>query len=126
KFNRIALLNAQIFTASLDKYQQLYDKLFTYNEVSPFEWDNRIALRKNIEFNNEAINSINTISRKEVAVMNHNSGKPFDAIMFEIDSNTLPTNTDYRFDFNQAIQVLRNLNDNNRNSLSVLRRYIEL
>ncbi|HBV9717745.1 TPA: hypothetical protein MEA22_005272, partial [Klebsiella pneumoniae] len=81
---------------------------------------------KNIEFNNEAINSINTISRKEVAVMNHNSGKPFDAIMFEIDSNTLPTNTDYRFDFNQAIQVLRNLNDNNRNSLSVLRRYIEL
>lgn len=126
KFNRIALLNAQVFTDSLEKYQGLYNELFTYNDVAPFEWDNRIALRKNIEFNNEAINSINAISRKEIAVFNHNAGKPFDAIMFEVDSNTLPTNANYRFDFNEAIQVLRNLNDNNRNSLSILRRYIEL
>lgn len=126
KFNRIALLNAQVFTDSLEKYQRLYNELFTYNDVAPFEWDNRIALRKAIEFNNEEINSINAISRKEIAVFNHNAGKPFDAIMFEVDSNTLPTNANYRFDFNDSIQVVRNLNDNNRNSLSILRRYIEL
>ncbi|MGG8199671.1 hypothetical protein [Klebsiella aerogenes] len=126
KFNRIALLNAQIFTDTLEKYQILYDELFTYNDVHPFEWDNRIALRKNIAFNDEGINSINSISRKEIAIVNQNSGKPFDAIMFEIDSNTLPANNNFRFDFNDAIQVLRELNENNKNSLNILRRYIEL
>lgn len=126
KFNRIALLNAQIFTDDVSKYERLYNELFTYKDVSPFEWDNRIAVRKNISHNNEGINSINTISRKEIGVINHNSGKPFDAVMFEIDSNTLPTNTGYRFDFDESIIILRELNENNRNSLGVLRRYIEL
>lgn len=126
KFNRIALLNAQIFTDELTKYERLYNELFTYNEVSPFEWDNRIALRKEIDFNNEKINSINSISRKEIGVINYNSGRPFDGVIFEIDSNTLPVDATFRFNLNDAIQVLRELNENNRSSLGILRRYIEL
>ncbi|WP_228483436.1 hypothetical protein [Lelliottia nimipressuralis] len=126
KFNRIALLNAQIFIDDVAKYERLYNELFTYKEVSPFEWDNRIALRKQIAFHNEEINSINSISRKEVGVINHNSGRPFDSVIFEIDSNTLPSNASFRFDLTDSIQVLRGLNENNRRSLGVLSRYIEL
>lgn len=126
KFSRVAHTNAKAFHASSEKYQTLYQSLFTYKTVEPFEWDNKIALRERIDFKDEVINSISAIRRCEISAPVFQNGKPFDAILTEVDSNTLPVNDSSRFSWQDALVVLGFIFNNNISLLDKIKRYIVL
>lgn len=124
KMNRVALINTRIFRDDVQKYKQLYDCLFTYHDVNPFEWDNRVALRKNINYGNEIINSINTIRRCEVGFPI--GAQPVDSIMVEVDSNTTHEKTDMRLSWDDCLPILEELYINNIESVHALNRYTNI
>ncbi|MEJ5115003.1 hypothetical protein [Erwinia billingiae] len=126
KGNRIAVLNSRIYQGSDDAYSTLYDKLFTFKGVNPFEWDNRIAIRKEIQDYKEEINSISTVRRTEIAAPFLNNGMPSDCVFFDTDTNTLPQNAHVRFSWEEFSRVLGLLQNDNLKSIESLNRYTAL
>ena len=126
KGNRIAVLNSRIYQGDESVYSSLYNALFTYKGVNPFEWDNRIAVRKNIEEYQEEINSISTIRRTEISAPFLNNGMPSDCVLFETDTNTLPQNGYMRFGWDEYIRVLELLCRDNLKTIENLHRYTSL
>lgn len=126
KGNRIAVLNSRIYQGDESVYSSLYDGLFTYKGVNPFEWDNRIAIRKNIEGYHEEINSISTVRRTEIVAPFLNNGMQSDCVLFETDTNTLPQNGYMRFDWDEYIRVLDLLCQDNLATIEKLKRYTSL
>lgn len=123
KGNRIAVLSTTIYKASEETYEELYTELFTYHAVKPFEWDNRIALRKKIKNFDEEVNSISSIKRGEIVAPFLNSGIPTDCIVFETDTNTLPQNGVMRFNWEDTIHVAQALCADNKINMERLSRY---
>ncbi|SPJ32262.1 hypothetical protein [Kushneria phyllosphaerae] len=123
KGNRISILNTRIYEGDLQEYSDLYKKLFTYHQADPFEWENQIAERENIEGSEEVFNCISTIRRCQISAAFMNNGDITDAIVNEIDINTLPTKTEERFDLNNSIQTYEKLFEKSGSSMSKLNRY---
>jgi hypothetical protein len=126
KGNRIAVLTSSFYKSDEQIYNELYKELFTYHVVQPFEWDNRIALRKEIEGYSEIVNSISTIRRGEVVAPFLNGGIPGDCIMFETDVNTLPQNGIARFTWDSLMSVVEALSREVRENNNRLTRYTSL
>ncbi|WP_036626522.1 hypothetical protein [Pantoea sp. AS-PWVM4] len=126
KGNRIAVLSTTIYKANEERYEKLYNELFTYHAVKPFEWDNRIALRKKIDDFDEEVNSISTIKRGEIVAPFMNGGIPTDCIVFETDTNTLPQNGVMRFGWENVLNVAKALCADNKINMKRLGRYSEL
>ncbi|MBE8607924.1 hypothetical protein [Vibrio sp. OPT10] len=123
KSNRISLLNTRIFNGTPEQYDALYKNLFTFTQVSPFEWDNRIVEKKTLPNSSETINSISSIRRCEIKVPQLNNGQSIDSALFEIDSNTVPEHSNLRFGFEDAIAIWKELSENNQALIGQLSRY---
>lgn len=121
--NRISVINSKFYTGSEDEYNSVYNNLFTYTKATPFEWDNRIAERKNLEKSKEEINSISTIRRLEYQHKFIDKGEIKDIIIFEIDSNTIYQNTSNRFGLIDSLEVYDELYANNELLSTELKRY---
>lgn len=126
KANRLAVLSTKIYKSDIQTYETLYDKLFTYRAVKPFEWDNRIALRKKIDGYSEEVNSISAIKRGEIVAPFVNGGAPSDCVVFETDTNTLPKNAVMRFDWDEMINIIRALSQDNELNMKRLARYTDI
>ncbi len=123
KSHRISLLSTRIFNGTVEQYEELYKQLFTFTQISPFEWDNRIVERKTLPNSGEMINSISSIRRCEVKIPQVNNGQSIDSALFEIDSNTIPEHSNLRFSFVDAISIWRELSENNQTLIGQLTRY---
>lgn len=126
KANRLAVLSTMIYKSDIETYERLYNELFTYRAVKPFEWDNRIALRKKIENYDEQVNSISTIKRGEIVAPFVNGGLPSDCVIFETDTNTLPQNAVMRFGWDEAVRIIKALSKDNEVNIKRLARYTEI
>lgn len=126
KSNRIAFLNSKIYGADEETYNSLYRKLFTYHAVEPFEWENRIALRKKVENYDEEVNSISIIRRGEVIASFLNGGQPTDCAIFDTDTNTLPQNGIMRFTWDNALDLADKLGSDNQDNMKKIERYASL
>ena len=124
--HRAAVLTSSFYKSDEQTYNQLYRDLFTYHEVEPFEWDNRVALRKNISGFNETINSISTVRRGEFVAPFLNGGFPNDSIAFETDVNTLPQNGVYRFNWDSFMETVRAMSNEVNQNVIKLSRYTSL
>lgn len=115
KGNRLSIVNSKFFNGSDEQYTNLYKKLFTYKSVNPFEWENRIAEKKNINFKGsfEEVNSISTVRRGEMMSPFFNNGKLTSVIEFNMDTNTSPKNNDYRFSLKESIDLYYKIFENN-------------
>ena len=121
--NRLSVLNTKIFNDTPDVYNRIYNRLFTHRDISPFEWDNRIVERRVLDISKEDINSISVIRRLEVASEKINSNKPIDVITFDVDSNTVFQNGEFRFTLRESMEILSELFENNRKISNDLSRY---
>lgn len=124
--HRVAVLTSSFYKSEEQIYNQLYRELFTYHEVEPFEWDNRVALRKYIHGFDEIVNSISTVRRGEFVAPFLNGGFPNDSIVFETDVNTLPQNGVYRFNWDSFMETVRALSNEVNQSVIKLSRYTSL
>lgn len=123
KGNRLSIVSSKIYGGSSVDYQALYKRLFTYTQVDPFEWENRVALRGQVF--GEAINDITTIRRCEFAANFINSGLPSDSIFSEVDTNTDPKNNSPRFNISNVQEKFMELLEKNSISTQKLNRYFE-
>lgn len=121
--NRLSLVNNKIFVGSEEQFQEVYKSVFTYKSVTPIEWENRIVLRENSTVINEEINKISTIRRGLIRSQFVNESQTTDVIMFEIDTNTLPTNTDTRFDLDNSDEIYKHFNSLQYEIFEELKRY---
>jgi len=125
KSYRLALSCNTFFVDSPEIYQELYEKVFTHVRAKPIEWENRIVERISVFDGEEDINSISAIRRLEVRAPKIRSGMPTDCIIFEAESNTLPANTDMRFDLSNCSRYFEELHKNNLKLLGLLSRYMK-
>ncbi|SEA18583.1 hypothetical protein [Microbulbifer marinus] len=123
--NRLSLISTKIFSGSEQEFDELYRQLFTYRTVRPFEWDNRIAERQTLQNCGEEINNISTIRRCNVASPFINGGKEFNAILSEIDTNTIHENKKLRFNLDNAKDVFKDLHLQNEEANALLKRYFD-
>lgn len=121
--NRLSVLNSMYFKSDVEQYEKLYEKLFTYRNANPFEWDNRIVERRTLSQSNEMINSISSIRRAVLNSQFFNNGSPIDLINFDIDSNTIFQNKDRRFTLSESHFVIDELFENNKRIIRELERY---
>ncbi|PNH96735.1 hypothetical protein [Vibrio diazotrophicus] len=121
--NRLSILNSKYFRSDVDGYRSLYQKLFTYKDAEPFEWDNRIVERKELPESKELINSISTIRRCEVRSPFIDGGRQQDIIAIEMDSNTIHQNSEMRFSISDSRQVFAELFNCNDSLILALGRY---
>jgi hypothetical protein len=122
KSNRLSFLSNSLYGGTSEQYKALYDAIFTYRQAEPFEWDNRVVERKNI--NNETLNCISNIRRCEIEAPFINSGQSTDCIFFELDVNTIPQKNDYRFDLETCNTVLRDIFEQVELAKNSLERYV--
>lgn len=122
--SRISIVSSKFYKGTTEQYQELYEKLFTYTQAKPFEWDNRVALKRNLF--DEVINDITTLRRCEFAANFLNSGLPSDSIITEVDINTDPKNGAQRFRLNNVHEQLHRLLSRNQSSMQMLDRYFEV
>lgn len=123
KANRLALISTSLFIGETEEYQSIYDKLFTYKDVTPFEWDNRIAQKINSPAVDVSLNHVSTIRRCFVSSVLINSGREVDSIMFEYDTNTTSEATDFRYDWKKAIEIVEVLIEHNSEQAKKTERY---
>ncbi|ELI5434188.1 hypothetical protein RRJ81_002640 [Vibrio parahaemolyticus] len=123
KANRLSLLNTAFFQGSNEEYEALYQKLFTYKDVKPFEWDNRIVEKRELANSREKINSISIVRRCENRIPDFNNGNLTDLVLFDIDSNTDAYDNSFRFTFDAALSVWEELYANNERLTEQLQRY---
>lgn len=121
--NRLSLINNKIFVGTEEQYQEVYKSIFTYKAVTPIEWENRIVLRENSEIINEEINTVSTIRRGLIRSQFINQSQTTDVIMFEIDTNTLPTNSDSRFSLDDSDKIYNHFNNLQNKIFEDLKRY---
>jgi hypothetical protein len=120
--NRLSIVTADVYKSSEEHYLELYKKLFTYKDVKPFEWDNRIAQKVTLE-NSEICNDISIIKRGQVRMPMLNGGELMDVILSETDINTDPRTTNYRFKCSEVMQTFEALRTRNQYSRQLLNRY---
>lgn len=118
---RLSIVSSKIYGGNDDQYQALYEKLFTYTQVKPFEWDNRVALKEMLF--DEAINNITTIRRCEFSANFVNSGLPTDSIFSEVDINTDRKNNSQRFNISNVQNEFDQLLEKNFSAMQKLNRY---
>ncbi|MFU0853504.1 hypothetical protein ACM26X_15525 [Kluyvera cryocrescens] len=123
KSNRLAIVNSSFYRADKEKYSELYKKMFTYHQVDPIEWENRIVERKNFGSSAEIANMVSSARRCSVQHPFVDSGNLVDVINFEVDTNTIPENVNNRFDFTSSIPVLRELYNKNNELIESFSRY---
>lgn len=123
KANRLSLVSTKIFNGTEQQYKKIYDHLFTYRAIHPFEWDNRIAEKKYILKSSEEINSISNIKRGEMIYQYINNGQPKSVIAFTVDTNTSPAITENRFTFENSIDAYNEIHNNNIELWKELDRY---
>ncbi len=92
---------------------EMNDKLhnFITNKVDAaecIEWDSRAVMRKKMG-SGESINIVNAIRFAKASVPTLYSGRPFDAIFFDYDINTLQEVDAYRFNTENSIPVLNEM-----------------
>jgi len=121
--NRISFVQSRLFYGDDTEYDTLYKRLFTYKKEVPFEWDNRIALRKTLGSEVGDINSISTIRRCVVSAPFINKGADSDIILSEIDVNTVPKNTTTRYAIEDVRGFYNELFDESEKNVSLLKRY---
>src|SRR5690606_11176030 len=121
--NRISLINTKFFTGTEAQFKETYNRLFTYKSVSPIEWENRIVLREELPSINEKINKVSTIRRTEVRSPFINQLEATYLVMFVIDTNTLPFNTEARFSIENAIDIYKKFNEIQDQLFEELKRY---
>lgn len=122
--HRLAIVTNNVYTGIESEYRDLYHHLFTYKKANPFEWDNRIAVKKSISNNFETVNNISTIRRSPVSLAAVNNGKFVDAITCEVDVNTAPENATPRFNLLAAKEFFPALNNEVEITSSLLKRYL--
>jgi hypothetical protein len=120
--NRISIVTTNIYEGDSASYDELYESLFTYKKISPFEWDNRVA-RKDV-LNGENLNVISAIRRCEVISSVINYGNPADIIVSEVDTNTVASNTSPRFPIANVSAKLLELFQTNQDVRLELARYL--
>ncbi|KLE46599.1 hypothetical protein YA13_11965 [Klebsiella aerogenes] len=131
KANRLAYIQNKVFQSSPEYYKELYDKIFTYHSVEPFEWDSRIAIKKNLAACDEIINSISNIRRGlfNFPISNVSAFNPLstgiDCIGFEMDTNTVAENVNLRFDLESCTSVLQELFEENGLLHQEVKRYTD-
>ncbi|RBM83958.1 hypothetical protein DLR74_18315 [Vibrio paracholerae] len=121
--NRISVLNSKFYSGTTEQYEKLYKSLFTYQQATPFEWDNRIVERRTLETSQEQINSISMIRRVEFSSPFINKGVQQDMVVFDLDSNTIYQNTSNRFGLVDSLRVYEELYQNNSRLTTELQRY---
>ena len=119
----MSIVTTKLYSGNSQEYDDLYDKLFTYRKVKPFEWDNRIVLRENLD--GEAINVVSTIRRCEASIGFINNGSTSDIILSEVDINTSPRNIAARFPISDSVRVFDELLQLNTKSREELNRYFD-
>lgn len=120
--HRLSLLNTGVYEGETAEYEDLYNKLFTYNTVNPFEWDNRVATRDVLPCG-EAINNISTVKRCAISTQKVAHGIPFDAVSCEVDVNTIPDNKKARFALSESMPIYRELQAKVQDNMRLLNRY---
>ena len=125
KGNRLSIVTSKFFNGSEEQYVKLYKNLFTYKSINPFEWENRVAVKINMNFNenSEEVNSISTVRRGEMMSPFFNNGKLTSVVEFNIDTNTSPKNNNNRFSFKESIDLYHKIFENNINSNQEFERY---
>ncbi|HDC4501783.1 TPA: hypothetical protein O8U02_004390 [Enterobacter kobei] len=126
KSNRLAIVNSSFYIASESTYSELYKKMFTYHQVDPIEWENRIVERKEFGSFGEIANMVSSAKRCTVQHPLLDNGNFADVINFEVDTNTIPENVNNRFDFNSSISVFRELLSKNNELVNNFSRYINI
>ena len=110
KANRIALVTNFILEEMTEEaLSRVYLKLFNppkfYEKIRPFEWDWRTASRDGINLSglNETLNIIVTISRASGEFQVRDEVTPFDRVRVGFDINTIPDNTEHRFNTQSVV-----------------------
>lgn len=106
KGNRLALL-ADYFLEPMSKerVERIRNKLLPSNfspiEGDNFEWNYRVATKGQLGFGcEETINSITALNKIIAQIPEPDTLQTFDGIQLSVDINTVPENTDTRFDSN--------------------------
>ncbi|MBG2633244.1 hypothetical protein I4552_19790 [Klebsiella michiganensis] len=123
KANRLAVINAAIYSGTQEQYQSTYAKLFTYKDIEPFEWENRVVQRFNTPEVDVDINHVSVIRRCTISSALVNSGRDTDVIMFENDTNTIREASAFRYDWNRSIELFKSLSSINASELAKAERY---
>jgi hypothetical protein len=115
---------SSVFT-SLDNSSEEYNALLRSKFLSPnipadiFEWNVRVAKKDKVR--SENINCITTVNRASIMSPELNSGRVTDALVIEIDVNTVAENGDARFSFD-SIEIISSMfdfaRDNYKESIS--------
>ena len=122
KANRLSIVNTRVFQGDTNQYNDIYRNLFTYKQAIPFEWDNRIAERKQLP-SGELLNSISTVRRCRLAMPRLNVAEAIDGIICELDVNTINENRTPRFSLDDAHEKVKELSEELIRGIELLRRY---
>ena len=124
---RIALITScMLEEMSESNFSQIYQNLFkspSFHTVNqPVEWDWRVVSRVNKEISGlqEALNVITDLKRLSGEVESKTERMPFQRIMLTQDLNTVPDNSDPRFDLSHIgsfYEIVRPLHDELENSI---------
>ncbi|MGY8868870.1 MAG: hypothetical protein ACKVJE_00395 [Pseudomonadales bacterium] len=123
--NRLSIVSNRLFQGDSEDYSELYKSLFTYHQAEPFEWDNRIAERIQLDGTDETLNCVSTIRRSNITAPFIFEGKPFDAAVIELDINTIPQNSNHRFSLSSSIDFLSQMLEVTNTSRDLLNRYFD-
>lgn len=109
---RLASVVSSIKRVTQEYNSKMYSKFFVDgNSADYFEWNTRRAKRHSLA--NETLNVVATISRGPVMNSN-NPSENFDAIVVQLDVNTIPENSSDRFNIsNEVVLQLIDLGQEN-------------
>lgn len=102
KFTRFSAIKNIIYKVNKDDSERSANALLkniNNGEALPFEWDYRTAHRLQSKTTNEDLNIVSSVKNATIMVPNFDNGKPFYAIVIELDCNTIFENNSPRFDF---------------------------
>ncbi|WP_282081680.1 hypothetical protein [Klebsiella pneumoniae] len=123
KAKRLAVINVAIYSGTQERYQDTYTKLFTYKDIEPFEWENKVAQRLSVPEVDVDINHVSVIKRCTVSSALVNSGRDTDVIIFENDTNTVREESSFRYDWKRSIELFKSLSSINASELAKAERY---
>lgn len=107
--NRLSFVSSNVNRVEASEAQDKINKFIIpqVDKHESVEWDSRFVLRKML--GDEAINNVTVIRHLKASVPIVNSGRPFDAIVFDKDVNTIQENEVYRFDMHQAVEIFNKM-----------------
>jgi len=113
---RLASVVTSIERVTQEKNTRMYSKFFTDgNPVDFFEWNSRRAKKQ--QLGAEMLNVVATISRGPIMNSN-NINETFDAIVVQLDVNTIAENFSDRFDISN--DIITQLTDIANENVSIL------